>query len=63
MLAALQVSWGPLCVLFDLCVQLLKAEEDAPMAADQEAGGGAAAAGGDAGGAAEGGEGPAPMES
>lgn len=49
-----------------LCdVQLLKAEEDAPMAADQEAGGGGGdggAAGGDAGGAAEGGEGPAPME-
>jgi hypothetical protein len=52
-------------------MQLLKAEEDAPMAADQEAGGadagGAAAAGGDAGGAAEGGaaeggDGAAPME-
>jgi hypothetical protein len=48
-------------------MQLLKAEEDAPMAADQEAGGadaGAAAAGGGAaeGGAAEGGDGAAPME-
>lgn len=49
-----------LCIL----LQLLKADEDAPMAgAEQEAAGGdaGAAAGGEAGGAAAG-EGPAPME-
>lgn len=51
-----------------LNLQLLKAEEDAPMAAaDQEAGGGGAEAGGAAAGGAEagaaaGGEGPEAME-